>query len=590
MKNHQEKRRVRSAAAAREFFVIKDAKQLTAVIVSLFVCAFAADSRFTDYPGENTGYPAAPEPLILAEADIRPCTSVIPLEDLPFAAPKRKPKKVNLTESPAITESANRAQSTPAPVPAKILTSVSQQQIPAAEIVTEPAATAALTAELTQRRVSEQVSFLPVKAAVLTAQPIKVTFRKSEPIKAQAAITATIPDTKNTSVFRSEDFRWEARNGHYGVHTSPQLKIGRDGKSAFQLNQAGVLLQVKSAAGLNPHFGIFVEKSDNGIDFHTIGILNAQKPAEMYYFDTEISESAAKHYRFRSEDTAGQPVFFGELSVIREHSFKVQSVDLQGDSFSAEIISAYAQPVRWALDNAENSNIAVNGKQQLNYGENTLNIPLPSEAGFYNLTLRSAGQTVRLLTRKTESGDFLTLQNQSGKQNLSAVIPPVVSATGEHTAPEFDFYLKSGNALIFSEVFYKNEPLVLTTANLSGLPRGWDGRVNEYDFWIKAGNTEGLRHAEIPVVLAKDNMTVQAQVNVYATQHGLLPLCHRSHGKWIIPGMENAPRTELKIFNDWGNLVYQTAAVTEKSLSAIQKLPAGNYTYLLGDTAGTLSF
>ena len=407
-----------------------------------------------------------------------------------------------------------------------------------------------------------------------------------------------VVETVNISNYNSSDFKWALNNHNQGVKKSASFTNTPDRKASYCHTEAGIVLKINDLRDIDPTYGIFVEKSDDDKEYHSIGVINAENRNELFYFDSEYSFDGNHHYRFRSTNKAGEEVEFGKVSVIHKASISpiLSQVNAAGkynlilDSKSINLIS-YEIKEAWGSLNIDK------GKKSLVEGENSLSFDLTGDPGLYFLTISTENQVLDLLIEKPGISPDLSFYDHdvSGQQSFGGQnsVPYLIE---KPKTLNFDFYLKNGNTLIFNEGEYNSETVKIKKAKIGTLPESLQGRHSDEMLWFTASSNISYLHQKVPVILEHNNQEIAAQINIFASKNTIRPISHFSPsesgeaGKWRIPGIESCPNIDLMVFNDWGNLIFKKERVTESNLWNGKKngeeLPSGMYYYLLGEYGG----
>ncbi len=400
------------------------------------------------------------------------------------------------------------------------------------------------------------------------------------------------------SNYNSSDFKWTVNNHSRGIKKSAVFTNTPDGKAAYCRTDAGIVLKINDLANIDPTYGVFVEKSEDGEEYNSIGVINAENAKELFYFDSEYSFDGQHHYRFRSTNIEGEEVEFGKISVIRRASISpvLSQINAAGQ-YNLVLNSKSIEVVNYEIKEAWGSLNGEKGMKALVEGENSLSFNLTGDPGLYFLTISTENQVLDLLVEKPGISPDLSFYDQdvSGKQYFGGpdTMPFVME---KPTLLNFDFYLKNGNTLIFNEGEYKSETVKIKKAKIGTLPETLQARHSDEVLWFTASSNVSYLHQKVPVILEHDEQEIAAQINIFASKNTIRPISHFSPNKdgiqdnWRIPGIKSCPDIDLLVFNDWGNLVYKTDSVTEDNIWNGEKdgkeSPAGMYYYVLGEYGG----
>jgi len=415
-------------------------------------------------------------------------------------------------------------------------------------------------------------------------------------VKDEKLVTKT-PDLAAVVNYKPAEFKWAVNNYNHGIKKSPKFINTPDAKAAYCRTDAGILLKINDLSDVNTSYGIFVEKSEDGEEYNSIGIINAENKDELFYFDSENSYDGQHHYRFRSTNNAGDELEFGKVSVIRRASVSLISSQVNTTGkYNLLLNSNGSQGVNYQIEEAWGSLNGDKGTKQLIEGENTLSFDLAGDPGLYFLTISTANQAIELLIEKPGISPDLSFYDQevSGKQSFNKPQMPLL--LNKPKPLSFDFYLKNGNTLIFNQGEYNSETVRIKKANIGELPETLQARHSEETLWFTASSNISYLHQKVPVILEHNNQEIAAQINIFSSKNTIRPISHFSpngdgeQDDWKIPGIKSCPNTDLMVFNDWGNLIYKTKNVTEKNIWNGQKdgqnLPNGMYYYVLGQYGG----
>jgi len=407
-----------------------------------------------------------------------------------------------------------------------------------------------------------------------------------------------IKTSLNVTDYNSSDFKWAVNNYNHGIKKSAKFTNTPDGKASYCRTDAGIVLKINDLSDIDASYGIFVEKSEDGTDYNSIGIINAENTNELFYFDPEHSIDGQHHYRFRSTNKVGENFEFGKVSVIRRASIApISSKVNTAGSYSLVLESKSVQAVKFEIEEAWGSLNTEKGTKNLTTGENKLSFDLAGDPGLYFLTISTANQVLELLVEKPGLSPDLSFYEQevSGKQNFTTQKSPPFFINKPKKL-NFDFYLKNGNTLIFNAGEYKSETVKIKKAKIGTLPNTLQARHSDETLWFMASSNISYLHQKVPVILEHNNQEIAAQINIFSSKNTIRPISHFSpdgdgiQDNWRIPGIESCPNTDLLVFNDWGNLIYKTNNVTDKNIWKGQKngqdLPAGMYYYVLGQYGG----
>lgn len=462
--------------------------------------------------------------------------------------------------------------------------------------------------ELLEGKEIKRLANLPVETAEMT---VKLNLVPKEVIaevivEENIEVIAAIEETEeskplkslSTVNYNSSDFKWGVDNYNHGFKKSAIFTNTPDGKASYSRTDAGILLKVNDLSGINPEYGIFVEKSEDGKEFNSIGIINAENTDELFYFDSDYSFDGQHHYRFRTLNAQGAELEFGKVSVIRRASIVPVSSQVNASGKYMMILdSKMSQAISYEVEEAWGSLNGEKGTLQLLEGENTLSFDLGGDPGLYFLTVSTGHQVLELLIEKPGISPDLSFYDQevSGKQSFSGLYPAPFIAQKTNSL-SFDFYLKNGNTLIFNKGEYHSETVKIKKAKIGTLPESLQARHSDETLWFTASSNISYLHQKVPVILEHNNQEITAQINIFASKNTIRPISHFSpdgdgiQDEWRIPGIESCPNTNLMVFNDWGNLIYKTNNVTEGNIWQGQKadkdLPAGMYYYVLGEYGG----
>ncbi len=398
--------------------------------------------------------------------------------------------------------------------------------------------------------------------------------------------------------YNSSDFKWSVNNPNHGIKKSAIFTNTPDGKASYSCTDAGIILRINNLTNIHPEYGIFVEKSEDGVDYNSIGVINPENANGLLYFDAEHSFDGQHHYRFRSTSPEGNELEFGKVSVIRRASISpvFSKVNTTGQ-YNLTLNSSSIQSIEYEVKEAWGSLNGDKGKKQLLKGENELSFDLAGDPGLYFLKISTGKQTLELLLEKPGISPDLSFYDHevSGKQSFKEYTSIPFLLKKPNTL-NFDFYLKNGNTLIFNEGEYNSETVKIKKAKIGELPETLQGRHSDEMLWFTASSNISYLHQKVPVILEHKNQEIAAQINIFASNNTVRPISHFSpdndgiQDEWRIPGIENCPNINLMVFNDWGNLIYQTKNVTEENIWNGQKngknLPEGMYYYVLGQYGG----
>lgn len=398
--------------------------------------------------------------------------------------------------------------------------------------------------------------------------------------------------------YNSSDFKWEVNNHSHGVKQSAIFTNTPDGKASYCSTDAGIVLKVNNLANIDSSSGIFVEKSEDGEEYNSIGIINAENASELLYFDAEYSFDGAHHYRFRSTSTEGNDLQFGKVSVIRRASISpvLSQVNAKG-KYNLILDSKSTESVAYEIKEAWGGLNSYKGTKELVEGENELSFDLAGDPGLYFLTISTANQNLDLLIEKPGISPDLSFYDQevSGKQSFNEAksVPFLIENSNSLS---FDFYLKNGGTLIFNKGEYNSETVKIKKAKIGTLPETLQARHSDEMLWFTASANISYLHQKVPVILEHNKQEIAAQINIFASKNTIRPISHFSSDsesaqkEWRIPGLKSCPNIDLMVFNDWGNLIYQTENVTEENIwngkKDDEKLPEGMYYYVLGHYGG----
>ena len=398
--------------------------------------------------------------------------------------------------------------------------------------------------------------------------------------------------------YNSSDFKWSVNNHNHGIKKSAIFTNTPDGKASYSCTDAGIILRVNNLNNIHADYGIFVEKSEDGIEYNSIGVINPENASGLMYFDAEYSFDGQHHYRFRSTSPEGNELEFGKVSVIRRASISpILSMVNASGQYNLVLNSNSRQTVDFEIKEAWGSLNGENGRKHLVEGENELSFDLTGDPGLYFLKMSTGNQTLELLLEKPGISPDLSFYDQevSGKQSFNDY-GPIPFLFKKPKTLNFDFYLKNGNTLIFNKGEYNSETVKIKKAKIGALPETLQGRHSEEMLWFTASSNISYLHQKVPVILEHNNQEIAAQINIFASNNTVRPISHFSpdndgiQDEWRIPGIENCPNIDLMVFNDWGNFIYQTENVTEENIWNGQKngknLPEGMYYYVLGQYGG----
>ena len=400
-------------------FVVRDFPQLFAMVFALFFAAFALDSSTVKSPVvrpvKNIAVAEIPVPKITPPVEVATAEASISL-------PKKPIKK------PALT-----FEKTPALKWEKVLSKEEQKQPQTKTEVVQRTAPISV-AKLPTRRVQPTTS---ISKKISAAQKIPSLNLAALPVPNPTVFSFTVTESKYELPQRktegSEEIivdtetpeikKKEEKNSDFyfrsDIKKRPDLTLSSDRKAAYSQTAAGNLLQLPDLSAVKTTGGIFVERSTDGIEYYSIGIINPEKKEILQFFDGEIITADRSYYRFRSQSEEGKYVMFGEIICRQNRQLSPRFFEQSSDGvFSIGLHARYSGKIVSELRSAADNRLISTQNTSLAAGENKLNFALTSEAKLLKLTLKSGAEQLDFLIESRGEGISATQLEQPTVQAL----------------------------------------------------------------------------------------------------------------------------------------------------------------------------
>lgn len=425
----------KSDAPQEELFVIRDFPQLLAMVFALFFAAFALDVSTVRKPlTQPINHVAAAEmsqPVTsLPKATGSSKTKSAPTElSTAETAPKREESVIGKKARKKIVAKETVTPATVKKIPEVTLKKKRKNATETVVRLPQRVFVPQSQAEKRQMRPTapEKLSvrpraFLTVPDAVVFDFAVKenkyrLPVRDPEPLtkmkeETQADSSETVAEKQESIAQISADFRFSA-----DLEKRPRLTASADYKSVYGSTAAGVLLQVKEAEIENKNSGIFVERSTDGRDFYSIGILNPAGTNSLTFFDGEASDADRHYYRFRTQNATNTEITFGDIICRQSRNLTLQNFRQSPQGiFTVDLHARFSGNITTELYNAADNRLIKMHSKRLSAGENKLDIALDTEAKLLKLTLKTGAEKLELLLEK--DGTDITEITQSEPQVL----------------------------------------------------------------------------------------------------------------------------------------------------------------------------